>query len=160
MLDKALTRVTKPRLNADAGRGLIVAETTAVIDKHVRSAAHDGIIQASDNDSNALGFARALSGAENCAFCLMLASRGPVYKTAKSATLRADGETFHPRCDCIAVPVYDSANWPGRDEYLAAQKLWKSATAGYSGKDALNALRRAVYEPQTKDSDAEQSAAA
>lgn len=94
-------------------------------------------------------WARTLTGAENCAFCITLASRGigllgnnNLYLSRQSAlysggdaasnALDANKERFHHGCDCVAVPVYDLNDWPGRetadflyhDVYQAARELY------------------------------------
>lgn len=92
------------------------------------------------------GWARVPTGAETCGWCLMLCSRGPVFHSAYSAGLEQedylavqmfefqgefdsdDMEEWHPGCDCKAVPVFDLQDWPGRDQYLESQELWKEAT--------------------------------
>lgn len=48
-------------------------------------------------------FARVPTGLETCAFCLMLASRGAVYRTRKTA---GEFKHFHRRCDCKIVPGF------------------------------------------------------
>lgn len=48
-------------------------------------------------------FARVPTGFETCTFCLMLASRGAVYHTRKSA---GEFKHFHRRCDCKIVPGF------------------------------------------------------
>lgn len=42
-------------------------------------------------------------GATTCDFCLMLASRGPVY--GSSETAGGEGNKYHDHCYCIPVPV-------------------------------------------------------
>ena len=49
-------------------------------------------------------FARVPTGAETCTFCLMLASRGAVYHTRKTA---GEFRHFHRGCDCKVVPGFD-----------------------------------------------------
>lgn len=90
------------------------------------------------------GWARVATGRETCEFCLMLVSRGPVYNSAKSAGLNTDDETarevlhsgtqaeidalmnrWHEGCDCKVVPVFNKAQWPGRDAFKKAQAVWK-----------------------------------
>lgn len=90
------------------------------------------------------GWARVATGRETCEFCLMLVSRGPVYRSARSAGLNADDETarellhtgteaeikllmtrWHEGCDCKVVPVFNKAKWPGRDAFKQAQEVWK-----------------------------------
>ena len=62
-----------------------------------------------------VAWARVLSGAENCAFCIILASRGPVYRTKASAGgLKAT--EYHNLCDCEAVPIYDGVEWDGLEQ--------------------------------------------
>ena len=50
-------------------------------------------------------FARVTTGRETCAFCLMLASRGAVYHTRKTA---GDFKSFHRGCDCKVVPGFEN----------------------------------------------------
>lgn len=50
-------------------------------------------------------FARVPVGTTTCAFCLMLASRGAVYSSRRSA---GDGNRFHRNCDCKVVPSWDN----------------------------------------------------
>ena len=56
-----------------------------------------------DRDKGAR-FARIPTGFETCTFCLMLASRGAVYHTRKSA---GEWKHFHRGCDCKVVPSFD-----------------------------------------------------
>ncbi len=49
-------------------------------------------------------FARVPTGLETCTFCLMLASRGAVYHTRKTA---GEFKHFHRRCDCKVVPGFE-----------------------------------------------------
>lgn len=133
--------------------------------KEVENGGRRTIIRAVEDsgDQEVLGWARIATGRETCAFCLMLVSRGPVYMSASTAGLhstdtsaaelfaRGDDRSldslmsrWHPGCDCKVVPVYNRSNWPGRDAYLRAEQVWRTTTEGYSGKDALNALRRSL----------------
>ncbi|MGY2060517.1 VG15 protein, partial [Nocardia gipuzkoensis] len=110
-----------------------------------------------------VGWARVATSAEPCGFCQMMVSRGPIYRSARTAgfhgsnalalQLFGDGQDkrmqlamtkWHPGCRCKVVPVFDLRNWPGRDEYLAAKRLWKTSTKGLSGQEAVNAFRRVV----------------
>lgn len=50
-------------------------------------------------------FARVTTGRETCTFCLMLASRGAVYHTRKTA---GDFKSFHRGCDCKVVPGFEN----------------------------------------------------
>lgn len=56
-----------------------------------------------DRDKGA-AFARVPAGTETCTFCLMLASRGAVYHTRKTA---GEFKHFHRNCDCKVVPSFE-----------------------------------------------------
>lgn len=140
--------------------------------KEVENGGRKTIRNAVDRDSSAVGWARVATGRETCGFCLMLVSRGPVYQSAESAGLNTDDTTaldildegdteafdelmtrFHPNCDCKVVPVFDRLDWQGRDDYLAARDTWKEVTKGLSGRDALNAFRRAIEDNHVEPED-------
>ena len=57
-------------------------------------------------------FARVPSGGETCPFCIMLASRGAVYYSEKTAG--ADGH-YHANCRCRIVPSWNGAAIEGYD---------------------------------------------
>ena len=56
-----------------------------------------------DRDKGAM-FARVPTGFETCTFCLMLASRGAVYHSRKTA---GEWRHFHRGCDCKVVPSFE-----------------------------------------------------
>ena len=57
-------------------------------------------------------FARVPQGEKTCDFCLMLASRGPVYLTAESAGALTK---YHSGCDCKVIPFWGTvADGPSR----------------------------------------------
>ena len=56
-----------------------------------------------DRDKGAM-FARVPTGAETCAFCIMLASRGAVYHSRKTA---GEWRHFHRGCDCKVIPSFE-----------------------------------------------------
>lgn len=122
-----------------AARALEVAKarTSAAAMRLALNGGRETIVGSVHRDKKALGWARATSGAA-CAFCRMLASRGPVYKGQASADFAA-----HDGCGCSAKPVYSrEAPWPAGS--LQHKDLWNQSTKGKSGKDALNAFRRAI----------------
>lgn len=134
--------------------------------KEVENGGRKTILRGVKTDSQVKGWARIASGRETCAFCLMLVSRGAtkaLYFSAADAGLNTDDTTamqlvgagdekaldklmvkWHPGCDCRVVPIFNRKSWPGRAAAQRAYKLWNDQTDGYSGKDALNAFRRAV----------------
>jgi hypothetical protein len=92
-------------------------------------------------DKSATGWSR-VTDADPCAWCAMLASRGPVYKSAKTAgDPRRGGNSYHDHCACQAWPAFTL------DEPFIgiAEKLyddWLQVTRGRGGKHAVNAFRR------------------
>lgn len=107
-------------------------------------------------DKVAVGWQRLSSTGSPCYFCAMLISRGPVYKSEASAGKTSNdlfvGEEgqakVHDHCHCFIEPFYvDEAQVPPVvEEYYT---LYQEATKGKSGKDAINAFRRA-YEARKK----------
>lgn len=72
-----------------------------------------------------LRFARVPTGAETCAFCLMLASRGPVYLDRGSAQ---EVLHSHPHCDCVLVPAPRGSEIEGYD-YGRYYRMYDKAKA-------------------------------
>lgn len=92
-------------------------------------------------DERATGWAR-VTDSDPCAWCAMLASRGPVYKSAQTAgDPRQSGDRYHDHCACQAWPAFT------HDEPFigVAEKLyddWLRTTRGRGGTHAVNAFRR------------------
>lgn len=101
----------------------VIANALALVSasaaRHVQAGGWNTIQETVRNDRQALGWARAASG-NACAFCAMLASRGPVYREET-----ADFEA-HDGCGCGIEPVYgDDYEWPENSrEYALA---WDAA---------------------------------
>lgn len=102
-----------------------------------------------------VGWARVLTGRYSCGFCVMLASRGPVYTSAHHAGQGKPGgrDKFHNHCDCIVVPVYKSTDWAGRREFEQLREFYnatirdvKAHPDKYSGKNAQAWLEQALKE--------------
>lgn len=119
------------------------SESAGAASRHVLTGGRQSLLTLLQDDPQALGWIRVTDG-DPCAFCALLAGRGPVYKTEQSASFQA-----HDSCACTAEPVYSrDAPWAGRAAEF--RRLYRQATRGYSGKDAINAFRRA-YEQQQRD---------
>ena len=128
--------------NADAFDPVVVDEVTkrlgARVGRHVRSGARKAVSntamvgKARDSRSKKpvkMGYARVLSGSENCSFCAMLASRGPVY-SEDTVTRRRDGRKYHDHCDCQGVLVFHGYGWEGEEQYRRLEKEWMAADEG------------------------------
>jgi hypothetical protein len=117
--------------------------------RHAQQPARD-VVQNVADEWPGVAWARVLTGPRSCAFCAMLASRGPVY-TSETSALYKGGERvdkYHDDCDCEAVLVQNYSTWEGRRAHLLLAKLWEDSTEGFSGRRSMNAFRRA-YQAQT-----------
>ncbi|MBW0275005.1 hypothetical protein ATM97_27780 [Nocardia sp. MH4] len=132
----------------------VTERVTATVERHIRAADRETIVATANAATEEIGWARVLSGDENCAFCAMLASRGPVYRSDKAALSvvgdrrgrtrgsRELGESYHDNCDCDAVLVRAGQDWAGREEFERLERLWVAATA-VNGADARRTFNRA-----------------
>lgn len=93
---------------------------TAGLGRHARSASRD-LVTATAR-ANGTRWARQLTGAENCGFCAMLASRGAVYGSDDKARF-----TAHDNCDCTAT-IVTGDDYEGVDQAAALRDLWTSST--------------------------------
>ena len=122
-------------LGRDATKMLDIggASSSAAGMRHALTGGRETLVGSARADRKALGWARVTSG-NPCAFCAMLASRGPVY-TEQSGDFEA-----HDHCSCTAEPVFSTdSDWPpGAREY---REQWDDATAAASGDDKLAAFR-------------------
>lgn len=88
------------------------------------------------------GWARVPTGAETCAFCLMLASRGATYRTAETA---GRGKKYHGDCDCTPTLVRGPQDYPEGYDPTALYDAYSAARreAGSSSTKAiLSELRK------------------
>ncbi len=97
-----------------------LVEVSGAISRHVLNGGRQTIQDEVLRDSRALGWAR-VAGPEACAFCAMLASRGPVYKK-ETVLYTKGGRKYHDHCACGAEPVYEGAEWPPHSKEY--QDLW------------------------------------
>jgi hypothetical protein len=115
--------------------GAALTMLTDASQRLVRQQARNTVALNVERDPFGASYARVPKGKTTCAFCLMLASRGAVYGSKKSAeTIRNSGKHYHTKCDCEAEPV-----WSGDD--LARLKQ----DAGYD-PDALYDIYATVHE--------------
>jgi len=80
-------------------------------DYEIKRASGDCIYQNGYRDPARVYYARVPTG-DSCAFCNMLASRGPVYRSAKSAGAD-DPDHYHGNCKCVITPMWDSVPTAG-----------------------------------------------
>lgn len=92
--------------------GRLARELGDRVDYEAKRAAAECVERNARRDPLKPRWARVPSGAETCPFCLMLASRGFVYHSEKSAEGRYHG---HPGCDCRIVPGFEGDDVEGYD---------------------------------------------
>jgi hypothetical protein len=146
--------VTAPiRIKLDTAAGVPVPEaataalvqTAGAAQKEALAGGRETVAGAGARDRLLLGWQRVLESARPCAFCAMLASRGPVYRTRSSGGQdpRGNVHRYHDHCACIVQPVYSTdTDLPSRSAKLG--ELWNDSTKGLSGREARIAFRQAV----------------
>jgi hypothetical protein len=114
--------------------------------RHVADAGRDTVKDiAFKQDGEALGYVR-ITKARCCAFCAMLATRGPVYSEDSfghsNSWFDGDGPAkVHDSCNCSLALVYSDAAWPTRSVKL--QEAWQPGMS-------LNEWRQ-FYEKNLRD---------
>jgi hypothetical protein len=134
---KAIAAGKSPQQAMDAAAVRMVGSTQFLALEGGRSVMKQSI----DADEMATGWSRVTDN-DPCAWCAMLASRGPVYKSAKTAgDPRQGGNTYHDHCACQAWPAFTlDEPFVGLSESLYDD--WRRVTAGTGGGNAVNAWRR------------------
>lgn len=141
-MEKAVAR-TAVRHTEDAARKTVEDVSTMSTEPDPKTGEDRGVVR----------WARQLTGAENCPFCVVMASRGAIYLSRQTAlydggdedsnALSADMNRYHAGCDCVAVPVYDWNKWEGRKtaQYLYAA-VYKAALEKYPDLPPFEAVRQ------------------
>lgn len=134
---KAIAAGKTPQQAMDAAAVRMVGSTQYLALEGGRSV----MKQSTDADERATGYAR-VTDSDPCHWCAMLASRGPVYKTAKTAgDPRQGGDRYHDHCSCAAFPAFTlDEPFIGIAEGLYDD--WLRVTRGRGGRHAVNAFRR------------------
>lgn len=134
---KAIAAGKTPQQAMDAAAVRMVGSTQYLALEGGRSVMQQSI----DADERATGWSR-ITDNDPCAWCAMLASRGPVYKSGKTAgDPRQGGNRYHDACACQAWPAFTlDEPFVGRAEDLYED--WLRETRGRGGKHAVNAFRR------------------
>lgn len=124
-------------------------EASGAAGRQVLTGGRQSLLRLVEDTPQVRGWIRVTDG-DPCAFCAMLASRGPVFKEGSFS--RSDPRWIgpgtakvHDHCACTIEPVYVTDTiWPGRAAEF--RRLWREHIEGrYSGKEARNEWRR-LYE--------------
>lgn len=111
-------------------------------DYEIKKSAGECIYRNGKRDPLKPRYARVPSGAETCRFCIMLASRGFVYRTKESA---GEGNHYHANCDCRIVPGFDGETTVAGYDPDALYDQWKHPEKYPELQEARNARRRELY---------------
>jgi len=126
----------------ERARDVSFVESSGAATRHVLTGGRQSLLTLVQENMPDPRWVRVTDG-DPCAFCAMLASRGPVYLTKDTAEFSA-----HNHCACTAEPVYFSnAPWPGRAAEF--RRLWRQHIENrYSGKEARRQWRRIYTQMQ------------
>ncbi|MGH3956467.1 MAG: hypothetical protein ACRDTI_20775 [Mycobacterium sp.] len=129
--------------------------------RHIEAPARDLVRFAADGDPDG-AWARVLTGARSCAFCAMLASRGPVYSRkdlifdhgpGKSVVNGVRVDAYHDGCDCIAVYIPGarrSTDWEGYKQWQLLQNAWRDADNDEDDGRATRLVFRSWWEREVR----------
>lgn len=125
---------------------------SGTVDALGMDAGREAIIDAVAKDRLVMAVARGTS-ADPCAFCAMLASRGFVYRSEKTALVGDDVEKVHINCHCFPIVRFTrESQLPELNRYF--QEKWPEVTKGFFGNDARKAWRRWIYAQRKANPDA------
>ncbi len=129
--------------NATKAREATLVRMSGSVTTLVLEGGRDTVIRSVAADRQARGWAR-IAGPNACTFCRLMAARGPVYKTAQTASFKP-----HDQCACGVEPAFGDYQWNARSreysqEYSDALKWARQTGQMPSGtsNDSLNAYRR------------------
>ncbi|MCU9996273.1 hypothetical protein FYZ44_05240 [Mobiluncus mulieris] len=126
------------------GAGSAFDRLSGSLVRHMRQYARSTVNESVRRSGGKVSYARMVMGATTCDFCLMLASRGPVYGSAETAG--GEGNKYHDHCDCIPVPV--AGHWVV-DSSTQRGFRWEGQSPGYDFEE----LYATEYKPYWREND-------
>lgn len=126
----ATPRIVAARMRAGSTAGEAYEASASYLAGHIRGEAHRlarvTVLDSVRRRGGPVAWMRvAEPGA--CRFCRMLATRGPVYRSAETALTTSQGQRYHANCRCRIVPVVSAAT---RDTFVqAGQAEWSRMLA-------------------------------
>lgn len=142
----ALHPVLQPVEGATADLTVVHDNLAAAVERLILDVGRDTITGNVEADRKAKGWAR-LTEPDACSWCALLATRGAVYKSERSAATKADGEGYHTNCRCHVEAVFNVYEPPAQVRAWESQYL--DATKGVSGSKAKQIAWRRAYEGRT-----------
>lgn len=97
-------------------------------------------------DIHQVRYARVPQGEKTCDFCLMIASRGPVYHTEESAGLY---DKFHSHCDCRIVPFFNTFALYAEDGHYLGRRS-EDALEGYNPDELYRQYLDTMLNPSNR----------
>lgn len=94
-----------------------------VVDRWTREAEIDTLLDAIELDEEPVAWYR-VNEPNSCTFCLMCASRGPVYDSAETA---GKYKTYHRKCRCRCLPLFKGEPLVDGYDPKALYKQWQEA---------------------------------
>lgn len=169
----------------DADPEAALSDFSNRLTKIVEDGARRTLLRGVEADEDCLGWARFDPRPPTCAFCTLLISRGPDYKTAQTAGFRGTNEQaedliargdfdsmnalmnrWHPGCTCAVVPVYKYSGYQTERQEEEAFQIYKRARRAVlaegkkpTAKNILNEMRR-MFRVERKNQDEVQLPAA
>lgn len=119
--------------SAQAAMRTGLTRNSGTVTRLVLAGGRDTVALSAEADRRCLGYAR-VTADNPCAFCAMVAGRGPVY-SEDSVDFEA-----HDHCSCGAEPHYEGAEWPGRGREF--HDLYVKHASGTA--NPVNELRRVL----------------
>ena len=118
-----------------AQRGMVASVNSA--EQWVHEGGRETAARTFDDDPQSVGWQRVVVSDEPCAFCLLMESRGPAYRSQSTAEFEA-----HVNCGCEVEGVY--GDWQPSDRQLAVDRLYRQSTEDVRGtKPRLRAFESA-----------------
>lgn len=108
--------------------GDVLSLLTGMLVRAVLTPGRDTIVENVRSDPQGYGWGR-IAHAKSCDFCVMLAGRGSVYRSERTATFAA-----HDECHCVAVPSWD-------------QSAREVPAMAYTASDRMESVRRRAADP-------------
>lgn len=120
----------------------------ASLTRYIKQAANETMtLNAVRDGKKGMRFARKPSGKETCAFCIMLASRGFVYATSKTA---GEFHHYHDHCDCIVIAGFGDTTIEGYD-LAKYESIYNEAA---KSDNPISAISRNLYDEIKDDRNA------
>jgi hypothetical protein len=128
-----------PLFSADPDPSAALGRLELESDRMVRQSGRDTRTLSATKDPARPRFARVPTSPAPCAFCTMLAGRGPVYSSEKAA---GGLEDYHAGCGCEVIPVHDGQPLPERYDPEALSERYATAAAEVGSDNPKRVLSR------------------